>query len=57
LAEAGADKALAEKKTAADAALAKVQALKAELEALAVEKKRSDAKGGDGLAAAARPAS
>ncbi len=55
-AKAGADKVLAEKKTAADAALAKVQALKAELDALAVEKKRSDTTGGDGLAAA-RPAS
>jgi hypothetical protein len=56
-AKTGADKVVAEKKTAADAALAKVQSLKAELDALAVEKKRSDATGGNGLAAAGRPAS
>ncbi len=56
-AKAGAEKALAEKKAPLDATLAKVQALKAELEALAVEQKRSapatGAKGG--LASAAQP--
>ena len=56
-AKAGAEKVLTEKKTAASAALAKAQALKAELDALAIEKKRSDATGGAGLAAAARPPS
>ena len=54
-AKAGADKALAEKKAPLDAALARVQALKAEIEALAVEKKRSDGSKGGGLASAARP--
>jgi hypothetical protein len=54
-AKAAADKALAEKKAPLDAALARVQALRAEAEALAVEKKRFDAKGG--LASAGRPGS
>jgi hypothetical protein len=53
-AKAGVDKALAEKKAPLDAVLAKAQALKAEIDALAVEKKRSDSKGG-GLASAAHP--
>ena len=55
-AKAGAEKALAEKKAPLDAALAKAKALEAELEALAVEQKRSappPAKGG--LASAAQP--
>jgi hypothetical protein len=55
-AKAGAEKTLAEKKAPLDAALARVQALKAELEALAVEQKRSTpapAKGG--LASAVKP--
>jgi hypothetical protein len=54
--KAGAEKNLAEKKASLDATLAKVQSLKAELEALAVEQKRSapapGAKGG--LASAAQ---
>ncbi len=53
-AKAAADKALAGKQAPLDAAIARVQALKAEADALAVEKKRADA-GRGGLASAARP--
>jgi hypothetical protein len=53
-AKAGADKAFAERKATLDAALARIQALKAEINELAIEKKRSNSKGG-GLASAARP--
>jgi hypothetical protein len=56
-AKAGVEKALAEKRVPLDAALAKGQALKAEIEALAVEKKKSDSSKGSGLASAARPGS
>jgi hypothetical protein len=52
----GAEKVLAEKKAPLDVAVAKVHALKAEIDALAIEKKRSDASKG-GLAAATRPGS
>ena len=56
-AKAGAEKALAEKKAPLDASLAKVQSLKSELEALAVEQKRSaPTPTKDGLASAAKPA-
>jgi hypothetical protein len=55
-AKAGAEKALAEKKAPLDAATAKVQALKTELDALAVELKRSGPAKGD-LASAAQPGS
>ncbi|MFI5459103.1 MAG: hypothetical protein ACHRXM_27050 [Isosphaerales bacterium] len=48
--------ALAEKKAPLDAALARVQPLKAEVDALAVEPKRFGATKG-GLASAARPGS
>jgi hypothetical protein len=51
-----AEKVLAEKRAPLDAAVAKVQALKAEAEALAVEKKRFDGTKG-GLASAAEPGS
>ncbi len=53
-AKAGAEKALAEKKAPLDIAAAKAQALKAELEALAVELKRAGPSKG-GLASAAQP--
>lgn len=53
-AKTAAEKALAEKRAPLDAALAKVKALQAEAEALAVEKKRFDA-GRGGLASTARP--
>ena len=45
-AKAAADKALAEKRAPLDAAVARAKALKAELDALSVESKRSGAKGG-----------
>ena len=54
-AKAGAEKALAERKAPLDAAIARVQALKAEIDALAVERNRSDGSKGGGLASAARP--
>jgi hypothetical protein len=55
-AKSAADKALAEKRAPLDAAIAKARALKAEADALAVEKKRADP-GRGGLASAARPGS
>jgi hypothetical protein len=53
-AKAGAEKALAEKKATVDVSVAKVQALKAEIDALAVELKRSPATKGS-LASVTRP--
>ena len=54
-AKAGAVKVLAEKKAEVDATVAKVQALKSEADALAVEMKRFGAPAKGGLASAARP--
>jgi hypothetical protein len=54
-AKAGAEKALAEKKATFDATMARVQALKAEIDALAVEQKRFSPPKAGGLASAARP--
>jgi hypothetical protein len=52
----GAERVLAEKKAPLDTLLARIQALKTEIDTLAVEKKRSDV-GKGGLAAATRPGS